>query len=106
MLQDGGNYYIWVVRPDHTQSNPKVELFGSMPAGSEPTGLTFSPDYRFGFVSVQHPNGNNVAQQDATLKNVTFNASATIVIALNENLGVQKPVAGFKADTTVVTVWK
>lgn len=104
VLQDGGNYYIWVVRPDHTQSDPKVELFGSMPAGSEPTGLTFSPDYRFGFVSVQHPGGNNVAQQDATLNNVTFNASATIVIALNENLGAQKPVADFTADTTVVTV--
>ena len=102
VLQDGGNYYIWVVRPDHTQASPKVELFGSMPAGSEPTGLTFSPDYRFGFVSVQHPNSNNVAQQDATLKNVTFNASATIVFALNENLGTQKPVAGFKADTTVI----
>ncbi|OQP65693.1 alkaline phosphatase PhoX [Niastella populi] len=103
VLQDGGNYYIWVVRPDHTQSNPRVELFGSMPSGSEPTGLTFSPDYRFGFVSVQHPGGNNVAQPDATLNNVTFNGSATIVIALDENLGTQKPVANFKADTTVIT---
>jgi PKD repeat protein len=102
VLQDGGNYYIWVVRPDHTQSDPKVELFASFPAGSEPTGLTFSPDHRFGFVSVQHPSGSNAAQKDATLNNVTFDRSATIVFALKENLGVQKPVAGFKADTTIV----
>ena len=98
VLQDGGNNYIWVVRPDHTQANPRVELFASMPAGAEPTGLTFSPDYRFGFVSVQHPSGSNAAQKDATLNNVTFNNSATIVFALKENLGAQKPVAAFTAD--------
>ncbi|SFD46542.1 Secreted phosphatase, PhoX family [Chitinophaga sp. CF118] len=102
VCQDGDNNYIWVVRPDHSQSAPKVELFGSSPAGGEPTGLTFSPDYRFGFISIQHPNGSNAAQADATTNNVKFDNSATIVFALHENLGNQPPVAGFKADTTVV----
>lgn len=102
VCQDGDNNYIWVVRPDHSQSQPKVELFGSTPAGGEPTGLTFSPDYRFGFISIQHPNGSNTAQPDATTSNVKFDNSATIVFALHENLGNQQPVAGFKADTTVV----
>jgi PKD repeat protein len=98
VLQDGDNYYIWVVRPDHTQSNPKVELFASMPAGSEPTGLTFSPDFKYGFFSVQHPNGNNAAQPDATGNDVKFDASATVIFALNADLGAQPPVADFSAD--------
>ncbi|MEL6841785.1 MAG: alkaline phosphatase PhoX, partial [Bacteroidota bacterium] len=66
VLQDGGNDYVWVVTPDHTQADPKVELFMSGPIGSEPTGLTFSPDYRFGFISIQHPSSANTPQQDAT----------------------------------------
>lgn len=102
VLQDGGNNYIWVVRPDHTQANPHVDLFASMPIGSEPTGLTFSPDYKFGFFSVQHPNGSNTAQLDATFNNVTFDQSSTIVFALNENLGVQAPVTDFSADVVQV----
>lgn len=102
VLQDGGNNYIWVVRPDHTQTNPKVELFASMPAGSEPTGLTFTPDYKYGFFSIQHPNGNNASQQDATFQNVTINASSTIVFSLDENLGIQAPVTDFVADQVQV----
>lgn len=89
VLQDGSRNYIWVVRPDHTQLDPKVELFASFPQGSEPTGLTFSPDYRFGFVSIQHPSGSNDPQEDATGNMVTFNASATVVIALAKDLGAQ-----------------
>ncbi|MGJ8665676.1 MAG: alkaline phosphatase PhoX [Patiriisocius sp.] len=100
VLQDGGNNYIWVVRPDHTQANPKVELFASMPNGSEPTGLTFTPDFKFGFFSVQHPSGSNTPQQDATFNDVTFNASATVVFAIKENLGAQVPVADFEASIT------
>lgn len=87
--QDGGNNYIWVVRPNHTQSSPKVLLFASMPAGSEPTGLTFTPDFKYGFFSVQHPSGSNTPQPDATTNNVTFNASSAVVFALSENLGSQ-----------------
>ncbi|GGB69726.1 hypothetical protein GCM10007424_07140 [Flavobacterium suaedae] len=87
VLQDGGNNYIWVVRPDHTQSTPNVELFASMPIGSEPTGLTFTPDYKYGFFSVQHPSSSNTPQEDATGEEVTFNASASIVFALENNIG-------------------
>ncbi|WP_170246056.1 LamG-like jellyroll fold domain-containing protein [Tenacibaculum adriaticum] len=87
VCEDGGNNYIWVVRPDHTQSNPNVKLFASMPSGSEPTGLTFTPDYKYGFFSVQHPSGSNAPQQDATENDVTFNASSTVVFSLEENLG-------------------
>ncbi|MDZ7845787.1 MAG: DUF839 domain-containing protein [Owenweeksia sp.] len=104
VLQDGGNDYIWIVRPNHTQSAPKVEIFMSAPVGAEPTGLTFSPDHRFGFVSIQHPSGSNTPQMDATGNNVTFNASATIVFARKEHLGAQPPLAGFIVDTQVVVV--
>ena len=89
VLQDGGRNYIWLVRPDHSQLDPKVELFASFPQGSEPTGLTFSPDYRFGFVSVQHPSGSNNPQEDASGNMINFNASATFVFALAKDLGMQ-----------------
>ncbi|MDQ7917907.1 DUF839 domain-containing protein [Mesonia sp. MT50] len=102
VLQDGGNNYIWVVRPNHTQSQPQVELFASMPAGSEPTGLTFTPDYKYGFFSIQHPSGANSPQQDATFNDITFDASATVVFALKENLGAQIPLSDFVADEVLV----
>ncbi len=97
VLQDGGRNYVWVVRPDHSQVEPKVELFASFPSGSEPCGLTFSPDYRFGFISVQHPSSSNTPQMDAAGNMVAFNASATLVFALDENLGSQP------ADTAIVS---
>lgn len=87
VLQDGGNNYIWIVRPGHTQANPQVELFASMPQGSEPTGLTFTPDFKYGFFSVQHPSSRNTAQLDATGNEIVFDQSATVVFALSENLG-------------------
>lgn len=87
VLQDGGNNYIWMILPNHTQALPKVELFSSAPSGSEPTGLTFSPDYRFGFVSIQHPSSSNTNQVDAANNSVVFDKSSTIVFAVNANLG-------------------
>lgn len=93
VMQDGGKDLMWVVRPDHTPSNPHVDLFGSTPAGSEPTGITFSPDHRFLFMSFQNPSGTNtVSQRDAADSNIVFNASTTLVIARKENLG-RGPVA-------------
>ncbi|WP_130734434.1 LamG-like jellyroll fold domain-containing protein [Flavobacterium sp. J27] len=88
VCEDGGNNYIWVVRPDHSQSNPNVLLFASMPAGSEPTGLTFTPDFKYGFFSVQHPSVNNASQPDAKGNNIVFNASSSIVFSLEDNLGI------------------
>ncbi len=102
VLQDGGNNYIWMVRDDHTQAEPKVELFASMPIGSEPTGLTFSPDYRFGFFSVQHPSNANQPQLDATGEEIAFDASATVIFSIGSELGAQAPVVEFVADIQVV----
>ena len=99
VLQDGGNNYIWVVRPNHRQDVPNVELFASMPNGSEPTGLTFTPDYKYGFFSVQHPSNANTPQFDASFNEVSFDASSTVVFALGENLGLQEPIADFTAST-------
>jgi uncharacterized protein len=89
ILQDGTYMNIWVVAPDHTQENPKVRLFGVAPAGSEPTGLTFTPDGKYGFMSFQHPNsGNNAGQKDAFGQSHRFNKDVAIVFSRKENLGI------------------
>ena len=93
VIQDGSRNYIWVVRPNHTQSDPKVLLHSSMPIGSEPTGLTFTPDFKYGFFSVQHPSGSNQAQLDATGSNITFNASAALVFSNEAFLGQQQALS-------------
>ena len=92
VLQDGGFNYIWLVRPNHSQFFPKVEVFGRTPFGSEPTGITFSPDYRFLFMSLQHPSANNgvTSQIDAAGDTVYFDNDISLVIALNENLGIHE----------------
>ncbi len=89
VLQDGGNNYIWMVENGHTQLMPRVHIFGRTPSGSEPTGITFSPDYRFLFMSIQHPSsGNNsTSQTDAAGASIAFDNDITLVIALNTELG-------------------
>ncbi|PQV44599.1 hypothetical protein CLV33_1199 [Jejuia pallidilutea] len=89
VLQDGGNNYIWVVENGHTQGNPKVKIFGNTPLGCEPTGITFSPDFRFLFMSIMHPNSSNndTSQTDASGNLISFDKDISIIIALNENLG-------------------
>jgi secreted PhoX family phosphatase len=87
-IQDGGRNHIWMVPACHTQMNPAVKLFAVTPAGCEPTGMTFSPDFRFMFVSMQHPSGSNsTVQIDATGSPVVFNKESAIVIARKEYLG-------------------
>lgn len=94
VLQDGGKNYIWVVGPDHTQANPNVRLFASMPAGSEPTGLTFTPDKKFGFFSIQHPDSTIDVDIDATGNTIDYKGkSATIVVALSQFLGTTASLA-------------
>jgi uncharacterized protein len=89
VLQDGSRNHIWVVGPTHTAATPAVKLFATTPAGSEPTGITFSPDYQFMFISFQHPSTANTASQtDAAGVNVVFNNHTTIVIARKEFLGI------------------
>ncbi|MCP9236613.1 alkaline phosphatase PhoX [Lewinella sp. JB7] len=102
VLQDGGNNYIWVVSADHTQRAPRVKIFGSTPQGAEPTGLTFTPDYRFGFFSIQHPSDNNTPQRDATGERITFDVSSSVVFSRRNLLGAQPPVVDFVADVRTV----
>jgi len=86
VLQDGQSSHIWVVRKGHTEANPKVEVFATTPTNCEPTGITFSPDGRFIFLSIQHPNGSTW-QTDAAGDDIRFNQDATLVIARKEFLG-------------------
>jgi len=86
--QDGGTAYVWVIDADHTMANPKVRVFGNVPDGGESTGITFTPDYRYMFMSVQHPETtNSTVQQDITGQNIVFDRDATVVIARKEYLG-------------------
>ncbi len=88
VLQDGGDNHIWMVKPSHTAANPKISLFATTPAGSEPTGITFTPDYRFMFLSLQHPSiVNRDTALDVTGKRIVFNRGTTLVIARKEFLG-------------------
>jgi uncharacterized protein len=88
VLQDGTYMNMWVVAPEHTQENSKISLFGIAPAGAEPTGLTFTPDGKYGFMSFQHPNsGNNAAQKDAFGQPHRFNKDVAIVFSRKEYLG-------------------
>lgn len=80
--------HIWVVGPTHTQASPQVRVFATTPIRSEPTGITFTPDYKFMFISFMGPNGSNTtSQMDAAGTSVVFNTHTTAVIARVENLG-------------------
>lgn len=93
VLQDGSQDHIWLVRNGHTRNNPKIELFATTPAGSEPTGISFSPDYKFMFLSIQEPSSTHTATiKDAAGRTITFNRSTALVIARSENLGSTVPV--------------
>jgi secreted PhoX family phosphatase len=78
--------YIWLVENGHTQNNPKVKIFARTPKGSEPTGLTFSPDYRYLFLSIQHPDENNsvTSQLDGYGIPRSFDKDVSIMIARKE----------------------
>jgi secreted PhoX family phosphatase len=94
VLQDGGRNHVWVVRPCHTQANPAVEVFAVTPNGCEPTGMTFSPDERFMFISMQHPDDKNtLATVDAAGRSVVFNTSTALVIGLKGTLGTATGLA-------------
>ncbi len=98
VLQDGGKNFIWLVRPDHTQAAPKIELFMTTPTGSEPTGMTFTPDFKYMFLSIQEPSAASTTQKDVKGTSVLFNKSHLIVIARKENFtptSITKPtIAG------------
>jgi len=89
VLQDGSQDHIWLVRDGHTQTNPKVEIFATTPFGSEPTGITFSPDNRFMFISMQFSGriSSNETLQDANGTSVKFDDNIALVVARKEHLG-------------------
>ncbi|WP_299554592.1 alkaline phosphatase PhoX [Seonamhaeicola sp.] len=92
VLQDDNSgskqFYIWVVKSGHTQASPDVELFGITPHDAEPTGITFTPDYKYLFMSFMAPNATNDSNQiDAAGNSIDFNKGTTLVIALSSNLG-------------------
>jgi sugar lactone lactonase YvrE len=90
---DGGCSPIWVAMAGHTMSAPKMELFARTPSGSESTGITFSPDGRFMFLSIQHPNTGNTTQViDAAGNPIVFNRSTTIVMGRKEHLGADAAI--------------
>lgn len=96
VLQDGSRNHVWVVRPNHTQARPNVELFATTPAGSEPTGSTFTPDFRYMFLSIQHPSsGNTLQRADAVGQSLAYNVNTTVVIAKKPYLGA-RPVSNIK----------
>lgn len=104
VLQDGGRDYIWMARTGHTPANPQVELFATTPVGAEPCGITFTPDYKYMFLSFQNPAGTNEASiTDAAGKEITFNASTTVVVARKEYLGAGavKPMVELGKDTVI-----
>lgn len=94
VLQDGGRNHVWLVRPCHTQAAPAVEIFAVTPAGCEPTGMTFSPDEKFMFISMQNPDKENtLATTDAAGQAVVFNKSTALVIGRKGTLGAATALA-------------
>lgn len=84
-LQDGGRNHIWLIK--YGTNVPLI--FGRTPIGSEPTGLTFTPDCRFGFISIQHPSvsNNSSLQVDAAENSIGFEKDISLVFARKEELG-------------------
>ncbi|MCB0843385.1 MAG: DUF839 domain-containing protein [Bacteroidetes bacterium] len=89
VCQDGGKNYVWIIEAGHTQSNPKVKIFGKTPNGAEPTGITFSPDFKYLFMSIMHPDAANSSTSvtDAFNTPRKFDEDVVLVISLKENLG-------------------
>ncbi|GAB2792560.1 hypothetical protein HNQ93_003619 [Hymenobacter luteus] len=106
VLQDGGRNHIWLIKPCHTQATPAVELFAVTPAGCEPTGMTFSPDERFIFVSMQSPDEKNtLATPDAAGQAVVFNKSTALVIGRKGTLGTAAALSTAKPELSKADVY-
>ena len=90
VLQDGSQNHLWVIGKNHTQVTPDVKIFLQSPAGSEPTGITFSPDFRFLFMSFQHPSASNSSTyvSDINGDKISFDKDIALVIGRNEVWGL------------------
>lgn len=90
LCQDGSRNHIWVIHPNHSSGNPMIRIFGVTPYGCEPTGLNFTPDFKYMFLSIMHPNWNNDEYMiDASGQRIKWNRPSTMVFALKENLGTE-----------------
>lgn len=89
ITQDGGEGNVWVARAGHNDlTNPSIDVFANTPNSCEPTGISFTPDYRFMFMSIQHPSfANSGSVVDAAGVNIAFNEDVVVVIARREVLG-------------------
>ncbi|RMG63156.1 MAG: DUF839 domain-containing protein [Bacteroidetes bacterium] len=89
VFQDGADNYIWVVGAGHTQAAPDVRIFGQAPLGSEPTGITFTPDHKYMFMSIMHPAATNSSStvEDAFAVPRAFDEDVVLVVARGEFLG-------------------
>jgi len=105
VLQDGGRNFTWVLRAGHTQANPKVEIFSHTPVVGEPTGMTFTPDFKYAFISMQEGRGQ-LPRKDVSGETRTFDRSVALVFARNQFLGkslvdADEPRIPFAAQVTV-----
>lgn len=98
VTEDGTSFHVWVIDNNHTPAVPRIRLFMNAPksvndpsgnvSGAEPTGLTFTPDCKYGFISLQRCGpGNTATQIDASGLPVVFNRDMTFVFARQEDLG-------------------
>lgn len=100
VTQDGGNNHVWRFGLNHHETNPDVSIFINTPIGSEPTGINFSPDGNFLFLSIQHPSSNNLnIQYDVNGQPVQFNKDITLVVGLTSSFGGQVQAFPTIADT-------
>lgn len=106
VLQDGSNDHVWMVTPSHTQFQPDVLLFARTPNGSEPCGFHFTPDNRFGFLSIQSPSATNAAtfQLDINGDTLRFDRSTSVIVARSEVLSGTVSVAQAPDQTLELTV--
>lgn len=106
VAQDGSGNHLLVFGPGHTTISPDVRVFTTAVRGSEPTGMTFSPDFRFLFMSFQHPSyGNYVPSMDASGTSYRFNRDATFVFSLAADLGNPLPMASNLEEKNAIQVF-
>ncbi|MFN8396951.1 MAG: DUF839 domain-containing protein [Bacteroidia bacterium] len=95
VAQDGGGAHLWVFGPMHSLGNPDVRIFTTAVRGAEPTGMTFTPDFRYLFMSFQHPFYSNVIPSvDATGQSFVFNRAGSFVFGLMNDLGTPEYTSG------------
>ncbi|SOE20178.1 hypothetical protein SAMN06298216_0675 [Spirosomataceae bacterium TFI 002] len=105
ILQDGDRNFVWFATKNHTITTPDVGIFMKTPSGSEPTGITFTPDNKFMFISIQHPSATNIAttQSDASERDTSFDKGIAMVISLKSNFGFQPCNSNISQPNSLVT---